>query len=157
KPFLDLAVDKLGGRDLLARFNGFAGSCEVHAGNALVASDQIWYRDDGRLRRVRRVLATTLELTIEGATAIETSQDQQVSLSRDEAAQVLSRASRHPLALVTAWLQGKARFKLVSVRRIDGREMAILELIDPTRDRLRLQIDAQSGLIRQVETREVWP
>jgi hypothetical protein len=35
--------------------------------------------------------------------------------------------------------------------------MAILELIDPTRERLRVQVDAQSGLIRQVETREVSP
>jgi hypothetical protein len=157
KPFLELAIVALGGRDLLSRIQGYVGSCDVSAGNAMVASDQVWYRGDAHVRRIRKVLATTIELTVTASEGSEASGDQQVTLAAEEAAQHLHRASRHPLALVTAWLHGKARFKLVSVREIEGREMAILELIDPTRERLRVQVDAQSGLIRQVETREVSP
>jgi hypothetical protein len=64
---------------------------------------------------------------------------------------------RHPILLLGRWVRGEIVFRLASLRRIDDRDMAILELVDPTVEPLRVTMDAESGLIRAVETREWRP
>lgn len=157
RPYLDAAVRALGGKDALALVNGFAASTIVKGDNGSAIEESTFWRADGRLRRVRRVLGTTIEATIVGDKGTEVSGEQTVELVSDEVRSLLKRAERHPVALVAGWMRGKLRFKLISLRTVEDREMAILELIDPTSERMRMQIDTGSGLIRQIETREHWP
>ena len=157
RPFLDGAVRALGGRDALKLLGGFASTSVVRGDNGATLEETSFWRDDGRLRRLRRVLGTSIEAVIAAGKGTESSGEQSLDLSSDDVRSLLNRGERHPVTLLASWLRGKLRFKLVSLRTIDEREMAILELIDPTRERLRMQIDIASGLVRQAETREHWP
>ena len=63
----------------------------------------------------------------------------------------LEEVSRHPLLHLAAHARGETRYRLIAIRSANGRPIAVVELQDPKRARLRLHIDTQSGLVRASE------
>lgn len=155
--YLDLAVSACGGKATLAAITGFSARTIRRTASGPEAIDRIWFAADGRLRRVRQVLATEIETVVAGGAARERSGTEILELENDEARTLVQAVERHPLLLLAAHAQGRLSMRLLAVRTVDEREMAVLERVDPSRERLRLFLDAQSGLVRRIETREWRP
>jgi hypothetical protein len=155
RPFLTAARITLNVPDELG---GFSTRRRVSTDDGVFVDETVWFRTPNRLRRVRRVLSSTIETVVGPEGGVETADGTEtVELDQVEAERLLERARRHPLMLITAHANGNARFRLVSRRRQGDRDVGVLELVDPTRDRLRITIDAGSGLIRSVESTEWRP
>jgi hypothetical protein len=80
--------------------------------------------------------------------------EKKLQLTHTETQLILDRVARHPVMLMAAQARGEEQFRLISTRRAGDREMFVLERVDPDRERLRIMVDTESGLIRTVETRE---
>lgn len=150
---LKLALRALGGAARLRQVEGLSAELERHTEQGVSTYETVWFKDPERLRRLRRVLATTIETVIKPRQPYERSGERQVRLDQEESRLLLSRLQRHPVILLARYARGQVRFRLVSTRRVGDREMAVLQMIGAA-DRLRIMIDTESGLVRAVTTRE---
>lgn len=156
KPFIEQALRAVGGPEALATLGGYAA--ELHLGETdTLLRDLLWVRAPDRMRRMRRVLATTIETVATRDGGSERAGDQELPLAPEESIPLLERALRHPLLLLAAVARGEASYRLIALRRAGNRPIAVLERDDPTQERLRLLVDAESGLVRGLETREARP
>ncbi|MDP6928237.1 MAG: hypothetical protein QF412_00920, partial [Planctomycetota bacterium] len=151
EPYLNLAMQAVGGKKILEGITGFQGEYIAKSPHGGAMHDQIWYAAPGNLRRVRRVLATTIETVVNAETSVERAGNETIPLGDKEKQRELEEVSRHPLLQLAAHARGETKYRLVSIRSAHGREMAVVELQDPRRARLRLHIDTQSGLVRASE------
>jgi predicted Zn-dependent peptidase len=157
KQYLDIAVTKAGGRGVLSQVRGFGAELVRSTEDGVAVQEVTWFSEPRSVRRVRRLLETTIETVIDETTAQEVAGEEAIELEVLETEHLVNRMRRHPIMLLARWVRGEIVLRLASLRRIDDRDMAILELVDPTVEPLRVTMDAESGLIRAVETREWRP
>jgi len=151
--YLALAVRALGGPDQLRRVDGLSAELERQTDQGVTTHEMVWFRDPDQLRRRRRVLATTIDTVIQPRQPYEQAGSRQIRLDQEESRLLLSRMYRHPVILLSRFTRGLVKFRLISTRRVDDREMAVLQMVDAL-ERLRIMIDTESGLVRVVTTRE---
>ena len=65
---------------------------------------------------------------------------------------LLHEIERHPLVLLASFTRNELRFRLLATQHIDDRDYMLLEAVTDRFERLRLQIDRESGLVRVVES-----
>ena len=145
------AADALGGRDRILAVTGYAAESQTTSMTGLQLDDREWFDVTGRLRRIRKFMGTTIDTLIDGNTADEKVGGERRILSKSVFQDLVASSRRHPLLLIRSYLLGHDRYRLISVRDTGDRQVAIMELIDPERPRLRLHVDHDSGLLRSVE------
>ncbi len=157
--FLKTAVAAIGGESRLLDVDGFAAKTVVHTGRGPQSYEMVGFdQKNRRLRRVRIVLATTIDTNVKDTVGTEqVVGEKPIDLDEDEVTLLFSRVERHPLFLLSSVARGESSYKLVSSRRIGGRQFAMLELEDADRPLLRILVDIESGLIRSVHTLEHLP
>jgi len=151
--YLAEVVEAIGGKAALREVRGYRDVVESDTGIGPTVQIETIYRDDGRMRQVKRVLATSIRAEITPDGGSETAGSQRVALPVDEAARRLAAAARHPLLLAARWLRGEIAFRVVALRLVAGREQAVLEEITDRPESLRLTIDTQARLVRVLEVR----
>lgn len=151
---LDNAVRALGGIDKLRLLQGFCAKARRWIESGPQMTEETWYRMPDRVRRVAKVLSTEIETIVHGDQGTERSGIQEKRLSPGDSMNAWLEPARHPLTLLAEYARGNARYHLVGVRRIAGRDLAILERVGASQLRLRLLIDAGSGLPRVVDSWE---
>jgi predicted Zn-dependent peptidase len=152
--YLNHAVRAIGGLDRLRRVTGFRAEARRRMKPGVEMTEKTWYRMPDRMRRVAKVFHTELETVVSGDRGSERSGRDTVRLTAGDAMNMWLEPARHPLTLLAEYARGRAQYQLVGVRQIAGREMAILERLGANQLRLRLAIDAGSGLPRVVESWE---
>ncbi|MGE3172264.1 MAG: insulinase family protein [Planctomycetota bacterium] len=150
-PWLDKALRAIGGRDRIARLIGLQASMTIRTTDAPDIEETVEWTRDGRLHRARKVLGATVETDIRAGEWTERSGDEQLQLTPVEASWRLSEVERHPLALLIAHARGDLQFRMLSSKQVGDREHVLLEAVTERFERLRAQIDRESGLIRVVE------
>ena len=155
--WLEAARAALGDADTFARLVGFDARVELTVDGAPGASDDLSWRDDGTLTRVRTVLGQRVETRLEGDRWTETLDEVTKSLVHNEAAALRRAMQRHPLMLLAAHARGELRFRPIARRSSGDREMFVLEAVGDRFDRLRMHIDTESRLVRIVESWERLP
>jgi hypothetical protein len=150
--WLDKSVEAVGGRDRLLQLKGFQTEARLEAEQAPPVDEVVQWSIDGTARRKRTVLGTVVETDLTDKAWVESSGDKKTQLTPTEARWQLSEIERHPLAILSAYVRGTLKFRLLADRVLDGRNYLVLEATGERFDRLRLAIDRQSGLIRTVET-----
>jgi predicted Zn-dependent peptidase len=136
---------------------GFISRSTTRSGRGAESSDLEFFHADGRYRRVRHVLETTIETLIDKSLAIEQCGNERHNLEPDDVASLLAPLQRHPIRLLSQWSLGNASYRAVSRRTHDGREMVVLERENDGGEPLRLMLDAESGLVRVVSYHEDRP
>jgi hypothetical protein len=147
------AMRAVGGERRLAAVRGYAGRLRREGPLGPPIDETLWFSGD-RLRRMQGVLATVIETVVGPEGGTERAGSETLALSAAECESLRQAAARHPLMLLAEHARGATAWTLVSIRRIEDREIAVLERLDPARERLRLHIDAESGLVRAVEADE---
>lgn len=150
---LTRAAAAVGGRSALLGLAGFHTVSLTRSGRGPEVVDREWFRLDGRFRRVRNVLASRIETVVGPSIARETCDGQAVELAEADSQGCLDAGRRHPLVLLAEWTQGRSRYRQISLRERHGRPLAVLERDGGEAGRLRLFVDAESGLIRAVVAR----
>jgi hypothetical protein len=153
RELLERVTDAAGGRSRLTEVRGYRAACRSGTGAGPEAAVEIELGADGVLREKLTILATVIRTEIQGERGTEVSGDVRIDLPTDEARGRLREAQRHPLLLLAAAARGDARYRLASLFRAEGRELAVLERIDPVHV-LSITVDTGSALIRAVEERE---
>lgn len=152
-PWLDPAMEAVGGRQLLLRFDGYDGEAKLAASDAPAASERLRWRTNGTIERTRELLDNLIETKVDAKGAVERSGDQQIPLGPRRIEVLRRECERHPLALLAAHARGQLPFRPVAQRNVGDRDLMILEAITDRFDRLRIHVDTISHLIRVVE---VW-
>lgn len=134
--------------------DGLRCTSVTRSGRGPEAVDVEMFHSDGRYRRVRGILATTIETTITASGGYEHCGSDERYPDADEVASILAPLRRHPLLLLAEWSRGKARYRLASNREIDGRPHAILERLNDGPEPLRIFIDVESAIPRIVTGHE---
>ena len=153
-PWLDRAVSALGSRTAMADLAGWTSEARIQHREAPPMLERIDWTDTGDLLRSRELLGRVIETRIEGERSEELLAPDRRSLDRTEVAVLRREQQRHPLGLLAAHVRGELKFRPVAQRTVGDRELMVLEAIGPRFDRLRVHIDAQSHLIRVVESWE---
>jgi hypothetical protein len=148
---LERAMQAVGGPDRLRIITGYAATSSTTPEVGPRLEDHVWVTTD-RMRRVRAVMATTIETIVTPEESYELSDRERRGLSDLERQTVLVEAHNYPLMLLAAHARGELGFRLVSIRSVGDRTMVILEAVDSRFQRLRMHMDRGSGLVRQVET-----
>lgn len=131
---------------------GFAGARRVTAEGAPEITESLTYGIAGDLQRTRSVLGSAIETSLRESNWTERVGDTQVQLNAREAAWRRLDAERHPLAILAAWQQDRLHFRLLTTRTEGDREHVVLECVDANTERLRIELDRGSALLRVVET-----
>jgi hypothetical protein len=154
--FLKLALQALGDRRQFQSIRGYR-SVEAWTGpDNLSARVETKYQVPGQMSRELHILNTSIYSSVsgvkEGVKGEETVGSNRRPLSSGEARDLLYEAASHPIVLIAQFVQGKTRFRYIGVRAFEGRQVALLERVDASKPRLRISIDAETGLLRTVET-----
>lgn len=153
-PWLDRAMEALGGEDLLRRLDGFRSEAKLRSAGAPEATEALhWQRSADAVTRTRQILGTTIETAISADGATEHSGDRKVTVPPHEIAMLRRELARHPVSLLAACARDELRFRPVAQRTVGDRDLMILEAVGGAFDRLRIHVDTTSHLIRVVE---VW-
>ena len=150
-PWRNRVVEAMGGAVALQECVGFESLKSIATKDAPTADEATSWRIGGNVRRTRKVLGATVETLLAGNEWTETVAGRSAQLSPQEAAWRRNEVARHPLALVLAWQRGDVQFRVVTTRRVGDRDYEALEAIDGGFERLRIEIDRESGLLRTVE------
>ncbi len=151
--FLRLAIQALGDRGQFQVFKGYRSKETWRTDDGLIATVDNLYRNRGHLARELRVLSTSIYTTIQDVKGTETVTGKPPrKLSAGESANLLSEAANHPIALLASYARGKTGFRYVGMRSLEGRRVALLQRTDTSKPRLRITIDAHTGLLRTIET-----
>jgi len=151
EPWLASAAQSVGGVDTMQQMLGFSSICTISTKDAPALEETVEWTIDSALARSRTLLGSTIDTTIAGDRWVESMDDQQMELSPLEANWRLAEVERHPLALLIAHSHGKLKFRLLATRKFEGRNHVLLEAVAERYERLRIQLDRESGLIRVVE------
>ncbi|MCK5945306.1 MAG: insulinase family protein [Planctomycetes bacterium] len=156
-PWLVRARAATGGEQAYRALDGFAAKARVVTEQGLIAEDEWTWSRAGKLTRSRTVVGQTIRTEIDGDAAFEQFDDVRKSLSRREAVLLRHEMMRHPQMLLAAHQRGERRFRPIAQRKQGDREYFIVECIGDEFDRLRMHIDAESHLVRTVESWERLP
>lgn len=137
--------------------DGFRCTSVTRSGRGPEAVDVELFHADGRYRRVRGILATTIETTVTSNGGYEHCGSDERYPEPDEIASILAPLRRHPLLLLAEWSRGKTRYRLATNREIDGRPHAILERLNDGPEPLRIFVDVESAIPRIVTWHEDRP
>ena len=151
KPWLARTVDAIGGSDLLGRVQGLAATRKIATEGAPDVEETFTWSLGGGMHRSRTVLGVLVETDLKASEWTETSGGTKVQLSPVEANWRLGEIERHPLVLLAGWQRDAMKFRLLTTRVVGDREHVLLEAISGRFERLRMEIDQQSGLVRVVE------
>lgn len=152
-PYLLKALSAAGDADVLLKVKGCSLRDFVQLGagpsiNRLVAYD----RDKRRLYTLQVVLGTKVLTAVDGDEVRTSSDGQSLPTPADEAQSLIETIERHPLFLLVAAARKECKYRLVGLRPVEGREMAVLERVDASRPRVRMFVDTESGLVRRVQS-----
>ncbi|MFO1077068.1 MAG: hypothetical protein U1E73_05000 [Planctomycetota bacterium] len=154
-PWIDKAIEAVGGAVLLQRIDGFTAVADLRAENAPPTNETLSVRRTPlRIERQRRLLDETILTSVDGDTATETFGTQKAAMTNNDVGILRREIGRHPIMLLAACARGELRFRPVAQRTVGDREMMILEAVGGPFDRLRVHIDSVSQLIRVVEAWE---
>ncbi len=150
-PWRTRAIEALGGEKALADLDGFTATRRVATVDAPEIEETTTWKRSGDVIRVRKALGATVETTLAGSSWTETANGKTAQLSPQEAAWRRAEAASHPLAIVLAWQRGDLQFRLLASRNVGDRVYETLEAIGDQFERLRIELDRESALIRTVE------
>ena len=150
-PWRTRAIEALGGDKALAELDGFTATRRVATVDAPEIEETTTWKRSGDVMRVRRALGATVETTLAGSKWTETANGKAAQLSPQEAAWRRAEAASHPLAIVLAWQRGDLQFRLLTSRNVGDRVYETLEAIGDQFERLRIELDRESALVRTVE------
>ncbi|MCB9878084.1 MAG: hypothetical protein H6835_10825 [Planctomycetes bacterium] len=151
-PWLERALAACGGRARFAEIVGFTATATMQPGDAPPAADRITWSTDGTLQRQRTVLGQVVTTTLTGDDCSEQLGTVRQSLTAEDAAALRQEMARHPIMLLAAYARGALPFRAVAERTVGDRRMMVLEARDERFERLRVQVDVESSLVRVVET-----
>ena len=152
-PWLERAVEAVGGKERLGRLRGFRSEGKVGNDRAPAMVESVEWNVDGTLVRTRDVLGQKITTTLRGTEWSEQLGARKVTLDPREAELLRAQQRRHPMALLAAHVRGELPFKVVSQRNVGDRDLMVLEAAGERGGRLRLHLDSESCLVRAVE---VW-
>jgi hypothetical protein len=152
-PWLDPAMEAVGGRHLLQRMLGYEAEAKLTVVDSPPTTERLRYQRNGSIERTRELLGSTIETKVDGKSATERLGDKEAALSTRETTLLRRELERHPLALLAAHARGELVFRPVAQRNVGDRDLMVLEAVTDRFDRLRVQVDTISHLIRVVE---VW-
>ena len=150
-PWRTRAIEALGGEKALAELDGFTATRRVVTVDAPEIEETTTWKRSGDMMRVRKALGATVETTLAGSKWTETANGKAAQLSPQEAAWRRAEAASHPLAIVLAWQRGDLQFRLLTSRNVGDRVYETLEAIGDQFERLRIELDRESALVRTVE------
>jgi hypothetical protein len=150
-PWRTRAIDALGGEKALAALDGFTATRRVATVDAPEIEETTTWKRSGDLMRVRKTLGASVETTLAGSNWTETANGKAAQLSPQEAAWRRAEVASHPLAIVLAWQRNDLQFRLLASRNVGDRVYETLEALGDQFERLRIELDRESGLIRTVE------
>jgi len=153
-PWLVRARAATGGDASYRDLNGFTAKAHTVSEQGLAADDEIDWHHDGKLTRSRELIGQTITTSIAADGGFEELDGVRQSLSQRELVLLRHEMMRHPMMLLNAHLRGAQRFRPIAQRKLGDREFYIVESVGDEFDRLRLHIDAESRLIRIVESWE---
>lgn len=147
-------VSALGGGVRLAGASGYSASSVTRTGRGPEIAERTFASIDGRFRRVRRVLETTIHTVGSRNSGYDRIEGKKTELSFDDLSGQKQELLRNPVFLAGRVARGEDRYRLVSVRQVRDRELLILERLDDTTQALQVWTDSESGLIRTVRSLE---
>ena len=153
-PWLVRARAATGGEGAYRKLRGFTATASVVSEQGLQAEDTIDWDVAGKLTRTRSVVGQTITTDIANESGSEEFDGVRKSLERRETVLLRHEMMRHPQMLLAAHLRGERKFRPIAQRKLGDREFYIVESVGAEFDRLRLHIDAESQLIRVVESWE---
>jgi hypothetical protein len=153
-PWLVQARAATGGEGAYAVMKGFTARARVTSAQGLAADDTVDWAIGGALTRNRALVGQTITTTLAGDGGFEELDGVRQSLTAREVRLLRHEMMRHPQMLLAAHQRGERRFRPVAQRKLGDREFYIVESVGDEFDRLRLHIDAESQLIRVVESWE---
>lgn len=151
KPWLARTADAIGGQELLSRVTGLGATRTIATEGAPDIEETFRWSLGGTLQRSRTVLGVAVETDLRASEWIESSGGKKVQLSPAEANWRLSEIERHPLALLANWQRSAMQFRMLTTREVGDREHVVLEAVATRFERLRIEVDRQSALVRVVE------
>src|SRR5262249_33745094 len=150
-PWLERALDAVGGRERVETLAGFTTEATTTAEKAPEIDETVVWSANGTAHRQRKVLGSVIDTDFTAKSWTESNGSEKVQLTPTEARWQMSEIERHPLALLIAWAKGQLRFRLVATRVVDDRERIVLEAVGQRFDRLRIELDRESAVVRAVE------
>lgn len=154
QPWLADAADAVGGAALLARLVGWRAEANVVHEQAPAMTETVEWSAAGTLKRTRSLLGQKVETVVAATKWSESSAGITRSLDAREVAVLRREMQRHPLSLLAAHARGELTFRTIAQRDAGDRTVVVLEALGDHFDRLRVQVDTQSHLVRVVETWE---
>lgn len=147
---LDAVVLGMGGEHQLRRSTAYDYQV-VHRGNAIPEVTERVSVRGAKVQRTREILDTTIETSIDSERAVESAGASAVELTPSEVHALRLELERHPLQLLRSWVRGTLQFRLVGERTRETSRIAILECTTPRFARMRIEVDLDSNLIREIE------
>ena len=154
---LEKAIAQVGGADRLKRMVGYESRALRSAVNAPDVRETLLWRKDGTVVRKRTAMGTEVVTELTGDKAVERAGENATELPAVEAVACRRHAARHPVALLAAAASGMLELRTAATRNDDGRRIVVFEASGTAFDRLRLHVDASSGLPLVVESWESDP
>ena len=156
-PWLQRARAATGGDARYATLKGFTAKATKTSEQGLEVQDELSWSVDGSLTRERTLLGQRIRTVLDKQGGHELLDGERKGLAAREVALLRHEWMRHPQMLLNAHLQGRLSFRPVARRTLGDREVYVVEAVGEEFDRLRLQIDTESRLIRVVESWERLP
>ncbi len=150
-PWKTSAIEAIGGADKVARLLGYSADRRIDTEGAPPLEETATWTAAGDLTRTRKILGVVVETQMKGNAWTEAAAGKTSQLTPQEADWRLREAARHPLALLLAWQRGDLEFRRITTRTVGDRELETLEALGNRFERLRIDIDRESALIRSVE------
>jgi hypothetical protein len=154
QPWLDEALDAIGGPNLLARVDGFESEASMHATESPTATERISWTFAGNLQRTREILGGKIETLVNNGRGTERAGSETIELKPGDLEALQREMLRHPISLLAAHARGELQFRPIAQRNVGDRDLMILEAVGDRFDRLRVHVDTISHLIRVVESWE---
>lgn len=153
-PWMARARAATGGDETYRKLKGFTAKAQQTSEQGLTASDALDWGIDGSFSRTRTITGQQISTTLTATGGSEEMDGVRKSLTPREVRLLRHGQMRHPQMLLAAHLRSELRFRPVAQRQSGDRELYIVEAVGEEFDRLRVHIDAQSQLIRVVESWE---
>lgn len=154
---LQNAISQVGGAERLQRMVGYESRTMRSAVNAPDVRESLLWRKDGTIVRKRTAMGTEVVTEMSGDKAVERVGENATELPAVEALACRRQASRHPVALLAAAASGLLELRTAATRNDNGRKIVVLEAGGTAFDRLRMHVDASSGLPLVVESWDTDP
>ncbi|MCC7063536.1 MAG: hypothetical protein IT456_12080 [Planctomycetes bacterium] len=154
QPWLEEAIEAIGGHALLKRVVGFDSEASLRANQSPAATEILRWDTAGELQRTRELLGTRIETSARKDKGTEQAGGKTVELKPGEVAALHREMRRHPIALLAAHARGELQVRPIAQRNVGDRDLMILEAVGEPFDRLRIHVDTISHLIRVVEAWE---